>query len=115
MFSYRLLDYSESDTNNIIAGKDHNELIYLAIPFSGTIEEMKYRFDLVNGIAAKLMQQGYYVFSPISHCYPISLNGDLPKDDLYWKGYDRKMMSFCSKIAVVMVNGWRDSKGIKRE
>jgi len=42
--------------------------IYLSTPYTHKQQSVEQaRFDAVNIIAANLMKQGYFVFSPISH------------------------------------------------
>ena len=47
-----------------------DKLVYLALPFTAHPEKS---FEIANKVAAKLMEQGVIVFSPISHSYPIAL------------------------------------------
>jgi hypothetical protein len=92
------------------------ELIYLAVPFThpdkAVVED---RVRRVNIVAAKLMAQGKYVFSPISHTYPISLAGDLPGNWEFWEGFDTVMISRSSCLYVLMLEGWEESKGVNEE
>jgi len=93
-----------------------DELIYLATPYTDPDPRVrKERFRIVNVIAAKLMAKGLHVFSPISHCHPIALEGDLPKDWEYWENYCRIMLKYCTKVMVVCQDGWENSVGIKGE
>ena len=92
------------------------ELIYIATPYSSPDPRVQWeRFKTVNKVSAELMEKGKYVFSPISHTHPIAIEGDLPKDWDYWEGYDRLMLSKCTKLLVVMADGWQESIGVKAE
>ena len=44
--------------------------LYLALPYSG---QENYSFRKANYQAGMLMDQGYVVYSPISHTHPIAL------------------------------------------
>ena len=91
-------------------------MIYLATPYSDVDPEVrKERFQTVNRVAAKLIQGGHHVFSPISHTHPIALEGDLPLGWDYWEEYDRKMLSVCSEMFVVRLPGWEESTGVRAE
>ena len=91
-------------------------MIYLASPYSHPLAEMRQRrFEAVCKAAAKLMGMGLHVFSPIAHTHPIALAGDLPKDWDYWEQYDRAMLKACSKVIVLQLPGWQDSKGVTAE
>jgi hypothetical protein len=92
------------------------ELIYLACPYSHADPAvMATRFEAVNKAAAKLMAQGNYVFSPISHTHPIALAGTLPRGWEYWEGYDRRILSCCDRIIVLRLEGWEQSTGVTAE
>lgn len=92
------------------------ELVYLACPYSHkdkSIEEA--RFQAVNKVAAKLMAEGKFIFSPISHSHPIALAGKLPGDWKFWEGYDRRVLASCDRIIVLCLEGWRTSTGVQAE
>ena len=99
------------------------ELIYLATPYSHKDPKvMEKRFDDVNKVAAKLMSEGFYVFSPISHTHPIKLAGSLsggvrslPGGWDYWEGFDRTMIKNCKCLVVLKLEGWEQSTGVQAE
>lgn len=91
-------------------------LIYLACPYSHPDPAVRQaRFEAVNRAAAALMRQGNYVLSPISHSHPIALTGDLPLGWDYWEQYDRLLLAQCGRMVVLMLDGWRESVGIRGE
>lgn len=93
-----------------------NELIYLACPYTHSDKKvMEERFIAVNKAAAKLMGGGSYVFSPISHTHPIIQEGNLPGGWDYWQGYDTNVISRCTKMIVLMLDGWKTSTGVQAE
>ena len=93
-----------------------NDLIYLACPYSHSNEDIKIkRFESVNKIAAKLMGEGKYIFSPISHTHPIAVSGKLPTGWEFWDKYDRIMLSKCQKMIVLKLDGWKESIGVTAE
>jgi len=90
--------------------------IYLACPYSHTDPNVRQkRFEQANMAAAKLMQEGHHVFSPISHTHPIALAGDLPKGWDYWQEYDRMFIEWCEVVYVLAIDGWDDSVGVQAE
>jgi hypothetical protein len=96
--------------------KMKGELVYLASPYSHKDKAvMEERFRKVNKVAAKLMATGIYVFAPISHTHPIALEGELPKGWDFWEGYDTAMISRCTSLIVVMLEGWDKSVGVQAE
>lgn len=90
-------------------------MIYLASPYSHADEAVREaRFRAVCRHAAHMMRAGRFVFSPIAHTHPIAAFG-LPGDWAYWEQYDRAMLARCSELIVLMLDGWRESKGVQAE
>jgi hypothetical protein len=95
---------------------DRDALVYLASPYSHPDPAVRQqRFETVCFVAANLMREGHHIYSPIAHTHPIALKGDLPLGFDYWEAYDRKMLASCTDLWVVMMDGWRESKGVKAE
>ncbi len=92
-------------------------LTYLASPYSHPDHYMRIaRFILVCRVAAKLMEGGRYIFSPISHTHPIAeLSDGLPVGWEFWEGYDRCMIACCDDLLVLRLPGWETSKGVQAE
>lgn len=102
-----------------------NQFVYLAGPYSAVgfdqhSENAKwlrdFRFKELNKKAAKLMEEGYLVFSPISHSHPIELDGmpDL-KSGGWWLRQDFPVLKNVDKVIVYMLPGWDKSYGVKKE
>lgn len=93
-----------------------NDLVYLACPYSHPdVDVRELRFFKANHYAAKLMEAGILVFSPISHTHPIAEAGDLPKGWDFWERYDRAYLSICRALVVLTLDGWNESKGVQAE
>lgn len=91
-------------------------MIYLATPYSHPDPAVqKDRFHKVTIVAARLMEAGNHVFSPITHCHPIAVVGQLPTDWKYWEEYDTKILSICTELMVLRLPGWEDSTGVANE
>jgi len=86
--------------------------IYLAIPYTGNENSS---FIKANRIAAKLMNEGHIVFSPISHSHSIDSQCDLDKKWEFWKKQDESFIEWCDELYVVMLNGWKESVGVNAE
>lgn len=88
---------------------------YLACPYSDPNPIVRDgRFEAANKVAASLMKEGRFIFSPISHTHPIALYG-LPKGWDYWQRYDLVFIQQCEKVIVLMLPGWKESIGVQRE
>lgn len=90
-------------------------LIYLASPYSHPDSKVRHeRFEAVCKQAAMMMKDGLLVFSPIAHTHPIASFG-LPGGWEYWQKYDRTMLERSDELAVLKLDGWKDSIGVKAE
>lgn len=92
------------------------DIYYLACPFTDSDRAVKiYRFEKANQKAAELMSKGWFVYSPITHCWPIAQAGKLPSDWEFWEGLDRTFLSVCKKMLVLCLDGWKESVGVQAE
>ena len=91
-------------------------MIYLATPYTHSDPSvMEARFDAACRFAGAMMARGHLVFSPIAHTHPIAVKCGLPRGWEFWDRYDREMIAACEKLVVVMMDGWRESKGVNAE
>ena len=91
-------------------------IAYLACPYNSPHDSIRrLRFEAANKCAGALMQRGEFVFSPISHTHPIAEQCELPKGWDFWHKYDRAMLSRCSKLYVLALEGWMESVGVAAE
>ncbi|WP_265822537.1 DUF1937 family protein [Geovibrio ferrireducens] len=89
--------------------------IYLAIPYTHEDENIRqYRFEVANEIAAKLMKEGDFVYSPISHSHPLVRYG-LPVEWDFWADYDTTFIEWADALYVVAIDGWQTSTGVTAE
>lgn len=77
------------------------------------------RYEYIMKRVADFMKHGFYVYSPILHCYEMSNRYKLPKDYAFWKDIDRDMISRCDKVLVLMMQdelgNWVHSEGVTDE
>jgi len=94
---------------------EKSEIEYLAIPYSHEdVLISKYRFEVVNKITAALIREGRIIFSPISHCHPLTDYG-LPGSWEYWQKYAYEFLSVVKKLIVIKLDGWEKSLGVQGE
>lgn len=91
--------------------------IYLAIPYTN-FEEQSYK--LANKIAASLLNNGYMVFSPISHAHSIAQENKLPGGWDFWEKLDTTFIDWCDAIYVIVPKDGgstrvQNSSGVKAE
>jgi len=92
--------------------------IYLASPYSHPDIGIKIgRFRRIAEIQADLMRKNPkdLFFSPIVASHPVALYGKLEGSWDYWKRIDLEFINFCSEVWVVMLDGWKESKGVQEE
>lgn len=90
-------------------------MIYLASPYSHPDPAVReQRFRAACQVAADMMRQGEQVFSPIAHTHPIAEFG-LPKGWEFWEKFDRWFIERCEEFAILEIDGWKTSKGIRAE
>ncbi len=91
-------------------------MTYLATPYSHPDHAvMEQRFHDACLVAGALMRTGEVIFCPIAHTHPIAVRCELPRGFDYWEKYDREILGRCTKLVVVKMDGWQDSKGIAGE
>ena len=89
---------------------------YLAIPYSHKEEDvMSFRAEVSNIICADLMNQGRYIYAPISSCHHIAKTYGLPRDWQFWKGMDEVFVSLCKRFLIVTLPDWENSTGVMAE
>lgn len=91
-------------------------LVYLACPYSHPDRNVRNaRFMAANAMTAVLANKGLSVFSPISMSHPIAEQCGLPGDWKFWEKFDTDFLSCCTKIFVLMIDGWKESIGVTAE
>jgi hypothetical protein len=100
----------------------NNGMAYLAIPYTGKygkncpIYRLELSYQLVNAVAAYLIDNGELVYSPITHSHP--LDRFMKKNGLnhdFWLRYDERMMEMCNRLYVVATQDWKQSRGVRHE
>ena len=101
-------------------------LVYIASPYTSFIkdsianhferEDRTYRVERY--IAKKyenLENHNTMFYSPIVHCHSIAKNFGLPTEFEFWQNMDRIMISKSDRVEVLMMDGWKESKGVQSE
>ena len=90
--------------------------IYLASPYSHPDPKMReHRFEQACAAAAKLMLAGATVFCPIAHSHPIGLWMGAEQTHELWMAQDLPLLARASGLAVLMLDGWLESRGVQEE
>lgn len=93
-------------------------IIYLAAPYTHASPRIRAeRVELASLAAARLMQLGHVVFSPITHGHHVAdhLPSKLAVQHRFWMDQCEPFMRACSTLIVLPLEGWRTSKGVHEE
>ncbi len=91
-------------------------MIYLAGPYSHPDEYIRHkRYEQLTAKAAELMLENYVVFSPITHGHAVAMGHNLPTDFAWWELQCLGMLRHASKMVVLTLDGWVESKGVTAE
>jgi len=92
--------------------------VYLASPYTPhNGESIDERVTEACKAAASLMRSGLSVFSPIVHSHYVAdhLTPEARLDHEFWMRQDLAILKSASQLYVLMLPGWRASKGVCRE
>lgn len=91
-------------------------MIYLASPYTHPdADERHRRYVAARHAVAYLLNERRWVYSPIVHCHDLALAEKLPTDWVFWKDYNFYMLSRCTQLAILRIDGWEQSKGVAAE
>ncbi len=89
---------------------------YLASPYSHDDPRIKQqRYGLALRASVALMRRNIFVFSSIVHCHNMATNYGLPGNYIFWKTYNRTMLTACENVLVLCIDGVGTSKGVAAE
>lgn len=100
------------------------EIIYVGGPYSNNAPASNgpssaakriARFNAVTELARQLIEQGNFVYSPLTMTHPIDVRMKHDPGSDYWVDFDEAFMQHCSSMIVLMLPGWDESSGLKRE
>jgi len=89
---------------------------YLASPYTHedpTVRQQRYEAAL--DCAIWMVKLGQFPFSPIVHCHPIALKGNLESDYATWRVYTRMMIRQAGTLVVLKLAGWKESQGVQAD
>jgi hypothetical protein len=90
-------------------------MIYLASPYTHSEPEvMRRRCVAVSRVAAYMISRGRHVYSPIAYGHHLTAYG-IPGTWEAWEEHDKHMICLSDHVQVLMLPGYKESKGIDRE
>lgn len=89
---------------------------YIASPYTNPDPKvMEERFQAVSAFTAEQIKHGAVVYSPIAHSHPLAVSYSLRGDFDFWMNQNYGMLSKASKMIVLCLQGWEESKGVQAE
>lgn len=89
---------------------------YLASPYSHPDPKVREeRTKCVHHVLSVLLAQGLYVYSPIWAAHEAAKKHDLPKDHVWWKGFNESFLRPAYGLIIATLDGWRESDGVEWE
>ena len=89
-------------------------MIYLVSPFSHDDQMVEHdRYLAAKAATARLLAAGHQVFSPIAYSFQFAhvIEGSFAA----WSEFDLAMIDAADSVAVLMLDGWRESVGVQAE
>lgn len=96
---------------------DDTGIIYIAGPYSHSNQNVMHARFLeheryTNKVLYNLLQTPY---SPIVHFHEMAQKYKLPTDALWWYAHNKRMLHVSQEVHVLMLPGWKESKGTSQE
>lgn len=89
---------------------------YVASPYTHENRAiLEARHAVTMAYTAYMLHNKKLVFSPIVHCHPTADFAKISNKFGFWKKYNFTMLKQASKLIVLELPGWKDSKGVGEE
>lgn len=89
---------------------------YVGTPYSKYAAGIEQAWTDACLACARLIEAGVPVYSPIAHTHPIAVLGEIdPYAHDIWLPADRPLMEAAHGMILLMMPGWRESRGIWHE
>lgn len=92
-------------------------MIYFSSPYSHTDKSIEdARYDKVCEATAYMTKKTQQIiYSPIAHWHPIARKYALPTDAKFWEFHNRAVIALSTRLWVLCIPGWQESKGVTWE
>jgi len=98
-----------------------SSMIYLASPYTHSNPKVvQERYDRVMSATIRLLLHGNHVLSPIVYSHPIAVDkqwAGVGEGGTFsvWSQFDYDLIDRCDLLAVLMLEGWKQSTGVTAE
>ena len=91
-------------------------MIYLDSPYSHSDKAVRNeRYFAVMKRTAELINQGFFVYSPILHNHNMADKYNLSSNFEFWQAFDKHMIDLAEAVYVLKLDGWNTSIGVNYE
>ena len=91
-------------------------MIYVASPYSHpNVSVRQKRYEDVTEFTMGLIKNKVAAFSPIMYLHYAAQQYQMPYDAEWWKEFNRRFIINADYIHVLMLDGWKESLGVKQE
>lgn len=93
------------------------KLTYLAGPYTHPNQQVMEDREIQHSrCAAKLIKQNIHVYAPIAETCMIAKHDDIKDTGWeFWRAKDLNQLSRCDEMYIILMDGWRESKGVRGE
>ena len=91
---------------------------YLASPYSDPDPDVRQRrfIDVCRAAARMMSRERVAVYSPVAHGHPIAEHGEIDAmGHPFWLSQCLPFLHAADELVVLMLDGWRESKGVASE
>jgi hypothetical protein len=94
-----------------------DRVTYLASPYTHSEPEIQeQRFKLACSAVSAMTNAGRRTFSPVVHNHPVSVShSEIANDFAFWKPFCEAMLYRSNRLAVLLIDGWQESVGVRAE
>jgi hypothetical protein len=90
--------------------------VYLGSPYSHPDQRViDWRHEQTQAATAYFMLHGHVIFSPICHTHRLPVGQKHYLDFTFWMAQDLPILRQADELWVLMLPGWRESRGLSRE
>jgi hypothetical protein len=91
-------------------------MIFVSVPYSHKDKSViEFRVKMLSLYCAKLLRNGIWNLTPVTHGTTIFKYTTLPSDFQFWKDISYQMIKVCTEVHVLMLEGWQESEGVQGE
>lgn len=92
--------------------------IFLASPYTSTkpaVRKERYEWAIDASVYLLSRFPKAIIYSPIVHWHAIAERHQLPYDHAFWTRNSDEFVAWATKIYVLMLPGWKQSRGVQQE